>query len=291
MPSHAQYPFFWGGEGTFTATSQNTMDNESTQPMAVAMAQGSKPVDTRFLGSHFEWISSSYTHVGCVRTLNEDACLELMDRQLWAVADGMGGHRAGDVASQTIIDYLRNVPYDPSFGTFVENAENQIVAAHQSLVALGGTLGQIAGSTVVALLGYGRHGLVMWAGDSRAYLYRQGLFHQLTRDHSYVEELLARGDILPQDASSHPEANVITRAVGAGKDLYLDMDILELCHGDIVLLCSDGLYKELDDGAICSTIQHQYSPAMMVQGLVNACVEHGARDNVTAVAVKVVERV
>jgi serine/threonine protein phosphatase PrpC len=217
--------------------------------------------------------------------------LELIDRQLWVVADGMGGHRAGDVASQTIIDYLRNVPSDPSFGTFVENVENQIVAAHQSLVVLGEKLGQIAGSTVVALLGHGRHGLVMWAGDSRAYLFRQGAFSQVTRDHSYVEELLARGDILPQDASSHPEANVITRAVGAGKDLYLDMDILKLCHGDIVLLCSDGLYKELDEETMCSIIHREYSPAMMVRNLINACIERGARDNVTAVVVKVVEHV
>ncbi len=275
----------------YYSITKKTMDNESTQPMAVATAQDKKPVDRSSLSSHFEWISSSLTHIGCVRTLNEDACLELIDRHIWAVADGMGGHRAGDVASQTIVDYIHNVPYDPAFGTFVENVENQIIAAHQSLVSLGQRLGQIAGSTVIALLGYGRHGLVMWAGDSRAYLYRQGLFHQLTRDHSYVEELLARGDILPEDALSHPEANVITRAVGAGKDLYLDMDILELCHGDIVLLCSDGLYKELNEETMCSIIHRHYSPAIMVQHLVNACVEHGARDNVTAVVVKVVEHV
>ncbi len=277
---------------TSTLTTQNPMDNESTQPMmAVEMAPDTKPIDNHFLGSHFEWISSSHTHVGCVRTLNEDACLEMIDRQLWVVADGMGGHKAGDVASQTIIDSIRNVPYESTFGSFVENVENQIVAAHQSLVTLGRRLGQIAGSTVVALLGYGNHALVMWAGDSRAYLCRQGVLRQVTRDHSYVEELLARGDILPQDALSHPEANVITRAVGAGKDLYLDMDILELCHGDIVLLCSDGLYKELDEDTMYSIIHHQYSPAIMVQSLVNACVERGARDNVTVVAVKVVDRV
>jgi len=267
------------------------MDNESTQPMMVEKAKDCKPVDNSSFGSHFEWISSSYSHVGCVRTLNEDACLEVPDKQLWVVADGMGGHRAGDVASRTIVDYVQHVAPDPMFGTFVENVENQIVAAHQSLVNLGKQLGQIAGSTVVAFLGHGRHGLLMWAGDSRAYLYRQGGVHQVTRDHSYVEELLIRGDISPEDASSHPEANVITRAVGAGKDLYMDMDIVELFHGDIVLLCSDGLYKELNEDDMRLILHNNYSPAIMAQNLINACIERGARDNVTVVVVKVVERV
>ena len=85
------------------------MDNESTQPIAFGVAPDLKPVERRSLGSHFEWISASCTRVGCVRTLNEDACLELTDRQLWAVADGMGGHKAGDVASRSIVDALRAV--------------------------------------------------------------------------------------------------------------------------------------------------------------------------------------
>ena len=102
---------------------------------------------------------------------------------------------------------------------------------------------------------------------------------------------MVRGDISPEDAASHPEANVITRAVGAGKDLYMDMDIVELLHGDIVLLCSDGLYKELNEDVMCSIMHNNYSPAIMAQNLINACVERGARDNVTVVVVKVVDRV
>ncbi len=266
-------------------------DNETTQPMKETLPQEMNPGENHFLGNNFEWISSCWSHVGCIRTLNEDAWLEMVDNHLWVVADGMGGHRAGDVASRTIIDYVRNVAFDSSFGKFAENVQNQIIAAHQSLVDLGRRLGQIAGSTVVALLGDGRHGLVMWAGDSRAYLYRQGALRQVTRDHSYVEELLARGEILPEEVSSHPQANVITRAVGAGNSLYLDKEILELLDGDIILLCSDGLYKELDDAVICSIIMKSHSPATMVQNFINSCVEHGARDNVTVAVVKVVERV
>jgi protein phosphatase len=266
------------------------MDFDSTQQIKVNVFLDNTPVDNRSFGNYFEWISSSLTHVGCVRKLNEDACLELTDRQLWVVADGMGGHRAGDVASRTIIDYSRNVPYDQTFSVFVENVENQLVAAHQALNALGRKLGQIAGSTVVALLGHGRHGLVMWAGDSRAYLFRQGGLRRVSRDHSFVEELLAVGGISPEEALSHPRANVITRAVGYGNDLYLDMDMFELFHGDIILLCSDGLYKELEENTICSIIHRHYSPAMIARDLVNVCIERGARDNVTVVVVKVIER-
>lgn len=267
------------------------MDNESTQPIAFGVAPDLKPAEHRSLGSHFEWISASSTRVGCVRTLNEDACLELIDRQLWAVADGMGGHKAGDVASRSIVDALTAVPWETNFAHFVDSVEQQILSAHQYLLTLGRSLGQIAGSTVVVLLGHARNALVMWAGDSRAYLLRQGTLQQLTRDHSYVEELLARGEISAADAHSHPEANVITRAVGAGQELYLDMDILELYHGDMLLLCSDGVYKELTEQQINAIMSHGYSPSAIVQEMINACIEHGARDNVSAVVVKVVERV
>ena len=106
-----------------------------------------------------------------------------------------------------------------------------------------------------------------------------------------MEELLARGEISPSDAHSHPEANVITRAVGAGQELYLDMDIVELYHGDMLLLCSDGVYKELSEQQINAIMRHGYSPAGIVQEMINACMEHGARDNVSAVVVKVIERV
>jgi protein phosphatase len=278
-------------ESTQPMDEKKIVDSETTQPMTVTIPQEMRPVENHFLGNNFEWISSCWSHVGCVRTLNEDAWLELIDRKLWVVADGMGGHRAGDVASRTIIEYVRNVTFDSSFGKFAENVQNQIIAAHQSLMDLGKRLGHIAGSTVVALFGDGRHGLVMWAGDSRAYLYRQGTLRQVTRDHSYVEELLARGEISPEEVSSHPQANVITRAVGAGNSLHLDKAILELFHGDILLLCSDGLYKELDEEAICSIMMKSHSPAIMVQDFINSCVEHGARDNVTVAVVKVVQRV
>ncbi len=263
------------------------MDDDRTQQITLSVPPGTPPHEKRSLGSHFEYLSASLSHVGCVRTLNEDACLELVDRQLWVVADGMGGHMAGDVASRTVVDYARVVPFDPIFSLFVEQVENQLIGAHKALVDAGRTTGKISGSTVVAFLAHGRQGLVMWAGDSRLYLFRQGNLFQVSRDHSFVEELLATGGITPEEARSHPRANVITRAVGAGEELVLDFDTFELQHGDLLLLCSDGLYKELEDREIGALMTHSDSPARIAQDLIGACLERRARDNVTVVVVRV----
>jgi serine/threonine protein phosphatase PrpC len=264
------------------------MDDDRTQQITLSVPPGTPPHEMRSLGSHFEYLSASLSHVGCVRTLNEDACLELTDRQLWVVADGMGGHMAGDVASRTVVDFARVVPHDPIFSSFVEQVENQLIGAHKALVDAGRSTGKISGSTVVAFLAHGRQGLVMWAGDSRLYLFRQGNLFQVSRDHSFVEELLAVGGITPEEARTHPRANVITRAVGAGEELVLDLDIFELQHGDLLLLCSDGLYKELEDREIGVLMARSDSPALIAQDLIGACLERRARDNVTVVVVRVV---
>lgn len=263
------------------------MDNDRTQQITLSVLPGTLPCEKRSSGGHFDYLSASLSHVGCVRTLNEDACLELNDRQLWVVADGMGGHMAGDVASRTVVDYARVVPSSPTFSLFVEQVENQLIGAHRTLVDAGRATGRISGSTVVAFLAHDRQGLVMWAGDSRLYLFRQKRLHRVSRDHSFVEELLAMGGITPEEARSHPRANVITRAVGAGEELVLDLNIFELQHGDLLLLCSDGLYKELEDPEIAALMATSDSPARIVQDLVGACLERNAQDNVTVVVVLV----
>lgn len=264
------------------------MDDDRTQQITLSVPPGTFPQEKRSLGSHFEFHSASLSHVGCVRTLNEDACLELIDRQLWVVADGMGGHMAGDVASRTVVDYAQIVPFSPVFSLFVEQVENQLIGAHKALVNAGRATGRISGSTVVAFLAHDRQGLVMWAGDSRLYLFRQRRLCQVSRDHSFVEELLAMGGITPEAARSHPRANVITRAVGAGEELVLDLNIFELQHGDLLLLCSDGLYKELEDPEIAALMARSGSPARIAHDLIEACLERNAQDNVTVVVVQVV---
>jgi len=262
--------------------------DDRTQQITISVPTGAVPTENRSRGSHFDYVSASLSHVGCVRSVNEDACLDLFERQLWVVADGMGGHMAGDVASRTVVDYARAVVFDPTFSLFVDQVENQLIGAHNALRQMQRQTGKVSGSTVIALLAHSRQGLVMWAGDSRAYLSRQGTLYQLTRDHSFVEELVAMGGITPEEARNHPRANVITRAVGASEDLVLDLDIFEILDNDTVLLCSDGLYKELEDHEIGAIMARSASPARIAQDLVNSCLERQARDNVTVVVVRAV---
>lgn len=266
------------------------MDNDRTQQISLGVPAGTAAVDRRSQGSHFDYLSASLSHVGCVRSVNEDACLEMPEYLLWVVADGMGGHQAGDVASRTVIDHARAVSFDPAFSSFVEQVENQLLGAHGALRQMHRETGRVSGSTVIALLCHSRQGLLMWAGDSRAYLSRQGTLYQLTRDHSFVEELQAMGGITPEEARNHPRANVITRAVGAGEDLVLDLDIFEMQEGDRVLLCSDGLYKELEDQEIGTIMAREASPAQIVGDLVGSCLDRQARDNVTVIMVQVLGR-
>lgn len=235
------------------------------------------------------WSSASISHVGMVRKLNEDACLELAARGIWAVADGMGGHAAGDFASRSIVEALASLPEPASLGDAVS-------AVHERLQLINTRLAeearqrreQVIGSTAVVLLAYGPHAVVIWAGDSRAYRYREDELQQLTRDHSQVEELVAQGLITRQQAQRHPGSNVITRAVGVMDPLELDSEMFDVHEGDMFLLCSDGLYNEVSEHEIREALavgDCQYS----CQLLVDRALAHGARDNVTVVVVRALD--
>jgi len=246
--------------------------------------------DSGTSNTHIAYVSASQSHVGMVRSVNEDACLELNKYQLWVVADGMGGHMAGDVASSTVINYAQAVPYDPALDKFGELVKNQLLGAHEHLRQMHAKTGRVSGCTVIALLCHDAQGMVMWAGDSRAYLSRQGTLYRLTRDHSIVEELLAMGGITPEEARNHPQANVITRAVGADKELMLDQNTVALQEGDKILLCSDGLTKEMEDTEIGMIMAQGLAPAHIVQELINTSLKRHARDNVTVIVVQAVRR-
>jgi len=265
-------------------------DNDSTQKIIIDPPQQSPelqpPVIKKIAGKYYTMYSAGATNVGCVREVNEDAYLELPEKHIWAVADGMGGHDAGDVASQMVIDNLRKTQYSTLFSAYVDNVEDAILAANNSLCQRGQATGDIAGSTVVVMLFHQRHCLFAWAGDSRAYLSRDGQGRPVTIDHSYVEELVERGELKREDAESHPKANVITRAVGASQSLFLDMDIMEIRDNDIFLLCSDGLFKEVSEAEIYMAMK-MLPPEHMVHELMKLAIDRGARDNVTIVAIKV----
>jgi serine/threonine protein phosphatase PrpC len=232
--------------------------------------------------------SHAQSHRGTVRKVNEDAYLELPCHGIWVVADGMGGHAAGDVASQLIIDKVQRVvertsPEDMSDDILVEALQD----ANQQLLRMSETefSGQCVGSTVVILFIKNNSSHLLWAGDSRAYLLRNQQLSQVTKDHSQVNEMVDEGLLKPEDAETHPLANVITRAVGVAEYLDIEIKMYDLQHDDVFLLCSDGLNKEVSDTeieqALCSGSIIDSGMALMHASLVR-----NARDNVTCILVK-----
>ncbi len=230
--------------------------------------------------------STAMTHQGAVRTRNEDALIDRPDLGLWAVADGAGGHGAGDVASSAVAEALRGVPPGLTAAELLAQLRLRLDAVHRALqeeAARRGP-GTMIATTVVIMLARGGHFACLWAGDSRAYLLRDGALRRITRDHSLVQELIDQGTLTEAEAEAHPQGNVITRAVGAGGDLGLDKATGPFVPGDRFLLCSDGLYRTLDDATLGALLSGQDAAA----NLVNLAVERGARDNVTAIAIAAV---
>jgi protein phosphatase len=236
--------------------------------------------------AHLNWSSASRTDVGTVRKLNEDSVLDLPELGLWMVADGMGGHAAGDFASGAIVSALTTIARPSSLDELVSEVRHRLQAVNRRLNEEARSRHeQVIGSTVVALLTFGDHGVVLWAGDSRAYLYRQGELIPLTRDHSQVEELVSRGLLAPEQAEGHPAANVITRAVGVVDTLELDSETLEIVEDDTLLLCSDGLYRELDENAIKARLALG-DCRRSCDALIDAALAQQARDNVSVIVVR-----
>ena len=235
----------------------------------------------------FFWSSASRTDVGKVRSRNEDACLSLPNRGLWAVADGMGGHDAGDVASATIIEALAGVPRMPNLRSFVDEIEDQILDCNARLRTLAGSRGEncIVGATLVVLAVCGGLAVYLWAGDCRLYRYRRGQLMQLTQDHTHVEDLVSCGLLTRAAARTHPHANVVTRAVGASDALFLDIDAVPINDGDRFILCSDGLDKELEEdemSAILARVANE-EDSVAVESLIHLALERKGRDNITVV--------
>ena len=240
------------------------------------------------MARHLVWTSAAGSHVGMVRKVNEDAYLELPEQGLWAVADGMGGHKAGDVASQIIIDALRQTAPVSSLEDFIAKVEECLWKANRRIQEESAQHynNRVIGSTVLVLLTYKDQGACLWVGDCRLYRLRNGQLRQLTRDHSYVQELIDGGMLKPEQAYGHPMANAITRAVGSAEKLDIDMLIFLLQAQDVFLLCSDGLYKTVTDDEIAGLLACSDS-AEMVKGLIDRALAKDADDNVTAVVVKI----
>jgi len=228
--------------------------------------------------------SAGLTDVGVARKLNEDAVLARPDIGLWVVADGMGGHAAGEVASGMIVAALNGVRASRSGAALLAEVKARLQAVHDRLRIEGGTA-RMMGSTVVVLMIVDDHFACVWAGDSRLYLLRGGQVRQVTRDHSHVQDLIDAGALRPEDADHHPHANVITRAVGASEALELDEQRDRLLPGDVLLLCSDGVSRSVPAAEIGAVLADG-SADRAATALIERALAHGSRDNISAVVVR-----
>jgi protein phosphatase len=236
--------------------------------------------------SPFHWTSASRSHAGRVREVNEDACLEQPGRGLWAVADGMGGHSLGEFASRLAIRSLADLPPPQDLKQHVAQAQERLQGANRRLRDEAARRDvQLIGTTIAALLVSQRECACLWAGDSRIYLCRKGRLRQLTRDHSEVEAVRSRRARNADDTLHLPPSNVITRALGAEETIAIDCEMIEVLDGDVFLLCSDGLSNEVAEAAI----EHALLPGncrQASQELLDLALEHGGRDNITAVVIR-----
>lgn len=233
----------------------------------------------------FTWDSTAVTDVGRVRKLNEDSVLDRGDVGLWVVADGMGGHSAGDLASQLIINSLTKVESSNELADFVDAVESAVLNVNLRLFEVANAHNQTSGSTVVLLLTRGRYAVTMWAGDSRLYRLRDDTLEQMTSDHTQVELYIEKGLLDRSEAVGHPSGNMVTRAVGVTDNLLLEMDLFELQDGDRFLLCSDGLDKHVRDPEIEEIMRGDTCEAIS-RALVDMTLERGAVDNVTVCVVE-----
>jgi serine/threonine protein phosphatase PrpC len=232
------------------------------------------------------------TDVGLIRSGNEDNYLMVPERGTFIVADGMGGHAAGEVASEMAVRIISG-----DLGSFKglgpeEAATRMINAIRQANAAIyERTLSEHdkrgMGTTTTALALHGNRYLVGQVGDSRGYLLRDGVFHQLTKDHSYVQEQVDLGYLTPEQARTHPYANVITRCVGASADVMPDIFSGTVRPGDVFLLASDGLTGMVEDDALAGILQAQGNPEKWVDKLVSEANRRGGLDNITCIIVHV----
>ncbi|HEX2241482.1 MAG TPA: Stp1/IreP family PP2C-type Ser/Thr phosphatase [Actinomycetota bacterium] len=224
------------------------------------------------------WTVGAASDVGQIRRANEDSYL--VRDPLYVVADGMGGHNAGDVASSTAVAAIAK-PEQPTrddVERLVKEANAAVWEKAQSDRSLQGM-----GTTVTALFLDGSHGLIAHVGDSRAYLFRQGQLRQLTRDHTLVARMVQEGRISEEEARHHPQRNVITRALGVDADIRVDVESVEFQAGDRVLLCSDGLTSMVEPSVIAETLASEGEPQSAADRLVEAANAAGGEDNITVI--------
>jgi len=240
------------------------------------------------------------TDVGCVRKHNEDSFLADTDLGLFVVADGLGGHAAGEIASQIVVDTVARfvgdtlekdrtwpMEYDPSLSYDGNRLKVAMLLSDRAITEdiRRNPERETMGSTVVASLLHGPRVTLAHVGDSRAYLLSPEGIRQVTRDHSWVAEQVTNGILTPAEARVHPFRNVITQALGNGGDLEIEVQDLELAKTERLLLCSDGLSGMIGDKQIWDIVAQSGNLQVAVESLVLTAREHGGEDNITAILI------
>ena len=248
-------------------------------------------------GHAFEWLSAAGSDVGRVRASNEDAFWVNEETGLFVVADGMGGHAAGEVASALAIQHAAEgvecLCHDPSVEDARQCLHRAIVEANTAILTEGRTDPERTGmGTTATILFLSVHGwyVIGHVGDSRAYLLRDGEVVRLTVDHTYVQELVNQGRITDEQARVHPRSSLLTRALGTQTTVPIDLYDGEVRIGDRFLVTSDGLTTMLPEKRIAELVRGGRSPGELVEALVNAANEAGGADNTTAIVVDIVEK-
>ena len=227
------------------------------------------------------------THPGKVRQVNEDSYFVAPERGVFAVADGMGGHEAGALASSTVVQSLDTMGAPVSAADLLARLEDRILRANQTLFGIAAQRGKVVGSTVAILLTYGDHFACVWSGDSRIYRIRGREIEQLSRDHTEVRDLVDRGLLTAEEARTWPRKNVITRAIGVREEPELELEHGLLEAGDTFVICSDGLTGHVEDAEILAYGTKGGSQEAS-DALIKLTLERGAADNVTVVVVRYV---
>ena len=245
-------------------------------------------------------VASGRTEVGCVRKHNEDNFLMEPDLGLFVVADGLGGHAAGEVASRIVVDKVGEfitqtaerdrtwpVEYDMAMSYDGNRLKAALLMADQGILRdiQGNPERESMGSTVVACLVQGDKATLVHVGDSRAYLVNPQGIQQVTRDHSWVAEQVENGILTPDEARHHPFRNVITQALGNGGDLDVAVQEIQVKELDRILLCSDGLSGMVQDQAIWEIMNAAPEVEAATQNLISKAMENGGEDNITVVIV------
>jgi serine/threonine protein phosphatase PrpC len=231
---------------------------------------------------------ASRTNVGLKRKINEDSILAASERGLWVVADGLGGHEAGEIATKMVTDELRCLPEPPDLDALAGLAIEALGEVNRELIELARSESrdQTIGTTVVGVAIADGLYRCFWMGDSRAYLLRGGEIARLSHDHSLVQNLVDAGMIKPEEAETHANANLITRAVGVAETIEVDVVGGEARPGDLFLLASDGLTRVVADEELAAELQR--GPLEEVADrLIDTVLDRGAPDNVSLIIVRV----